>query len=354
MTGYQEILTDPSYAGQIITFTFPHIGNVGVNTQDSETPQKTLAVRGAVFCAPITQPSNWRATQNLNVWLQNQGIVALSGIDTRALTCHIRKNGMCKAALSYEPQNPQNLVQKAQKTPDMEGLNLSDTVTSPTPFSWTKPLHKLLRPTKSSPKKIPTRNSPHNSPHVVVVDYGTKNNILRLLCHFGARVSVVPSHTSAQKILALKPQGILLSNGPGDPAATAKTALPVIRALLQTQLPLFGVCLGHQLLALALGAKTQKMPQGHHGANHPVKNLLNGSVDIVSMNHGFCVSNLPDGVQKTHISLFDGTNCGLASPKRSCLFGPIPPRSLSRPPRQPSSVYNLPGYDPLTPLKTID
>ena len=304
MTGYQEILTDPSYAGQIITFTFPHIGNVGANEEDSETPhRKQPAAQGAIFHAPPTAPSNWRASQSLNAWLEQQNLIALSGVDTRALTHRIRRKGMLKAALAHGMTlSPQALVEKARNAPDMEGQDLTPSATGATPATWTQALWHPQEGYQhaSSPRR-----------DVVVVDYGIKSNILRLLCQVGCRPTIVPAQTPAQEILALKPQGIVLSNGPGDPAATAITAVPIIRRLLQANIPLFGICLGHQLLALALGAQTKKMPQGHHGANHPVKNLHSGSVDIVSMNHGFCVCKLPPNVQATHISLFDGTNCGL-------------------------------------------
>ena len=309
MTGYQEILTDPSYAGQIITFTFPHIGNVGANKEDIETANlaATSGVRGAVLRADITEPSNYRAISHLNDWLAARDIIAICGIDTRALTNLIRERGMPNAVIAHEPDavfDTGRLKGEAAEWPGLEGMDLAVEVTcaqrytwDETGWVWGKGYGRL-----SDPRH-----------HVVAVDFGIKRNILRCLADLGCKVTVVPATASGEDILGLEPDGIFLSNGPGDPAATGKYAVPEIKKLIASGIPLFGICLGHQILALALGASTVKMHQGHHGANHPVKDHTTDKVEITSMNHGFAVdgTSLPDGVAETHVSLFDGSNCGL-------------------------------------------
>jgi len=309
LTGYQEILTDPSYAGQIVTFTFPHIGNIGTNDEDIEdlNPAARAGAVGAIFKADVTDPSSYRAAGHLDQWLKRRGIVALSGIDTRALTALIREKGMPNAVIAHAPDGEfdvADLKRRAAEWTGLLGLDLAKEVTSgqssvwkETPWAWGAGYGEQAEPTM----------------HVVAVDYGVKRNILRLLAGLGAKVTVVPAKTGADEILAMKPDGIFLSNGPGDPAATGEYAVPVIKDLLKTDIPVFGICLGHQMLALALGGKTEKMHQGHHGANHPVKDHTTGKVEIVSMNHGFAVDSksLPEGVEETHISLFDGSNCGI-------------------------------------------
>jgi carbamoyl-phosphate synthase small subunit len=309
MTGYQEILTDPSYAGQIITFTFPHIGNVGTNEDDIETVNlaATPGARGVILHSAITQPSNYRATRHLDAWLKSRGVIGLSGLDTRALTALIRENGMPNAVIAHQPSGQFDLdalKSEAKAWPGLLGMDLVPMVTSgqrftwsETPWQWGEGYGELKQP------KF----------HVVAIDYGIKRNILRQLAGHACNVTVVPAKTSAEDILALKPDGIFLSNGPGDPAATGEYAVPVIRKLIERK-PVFGICLGHQMLGLAVGAKTMKMHQGHHGANHPVKDLKTGKVEITSMNHGFAVdrTTLPNNAVETHVSLFDGSNCGLA------------------------------------------
>ena len=308
MTGYEEILTDPSYAGQIITFTFPHIGNVGTNEDDIETVNlaATPGARGVVLHSAITAPSNYRATRHLDQWLKSRGVIGLAGIDTRALTAFIREKGMPNAVIAHEPSGRFDLAalaREAKEWPGLLGMDLVPMVTTgqrftwqETPWSWDEGYGELREPEF----------------HVVAIDYGIKRNILRQLAGNGCNVTVVPAQTSAADILALKPDGIFLSNGPGDPAATGEYAVPVIRTLIE-QKPVFGICLGHQMLALAVGGKTMKMHQGHHGANHPVKDLTTGKVEITSMNHGFAVDrdSLPENAVETHVSLFDGSNCGL-------------------------------------------
>jgi carbamoyl-phosphate synthase small subunit len=310
MTGYEEILTDPSYAGQIITFTFPHIGNVGTNEDDIETVNMaaTPGARGVILRTSITDPSNYRATRHLDQWLKARGIVGLSGIDTRALTALIREKGMPNAVIAHEPSGTfdlDTLKKEAREWPGLVGMDLVPMVTcgqrftwDETPWQWGEGYGRLSDPTF----------------HVVAVDYGIKRNILRLLASVGCKVTVVPAKTSAEDIFALKPDGVFLSNGPGDPAATGEYAVPVIRKLVDSGTPTFGICLGHQMLGIALGGRTEKMHQGHHGANHPVKDLVTGKVEITSMNHGFAVDkdSLPKNVEQTHVSLFDGSNCGLA------------------------------------------
>ncbi|HEX5007631.1 MAG TPA: glutamine-hydrolyzing carbamoyl-phosphate synthase small subunit [Hyphomonadaceae bacterium] len=310
MTGYQEILTDPSYAEQIVLFTFPHIGNVGANPDDQEesSQQGTAAARGAVFRAPPTPPANWRAVDHLGAWLQKRGIVGLSGVDTRALTRRIRELGMPKSAIAHDPQgniDGKALVAAAKSWKGVENADLAINVTSGQRFDSDDGLWKL----GGGFQKLGQAKF-----HVVLMDFGVKKNIIRNLVAVGARVTVVPAKTKAEDILALKPNGVVLSNGPGDPAATAEYAGPEIKKLIASGVPILGICLGHQMLALALGGKTKKMPQGHHGANHPVKDFTTGKVEIVSMNHGFTVDvdTLPAGVEESHRSLFDGTNCGLS------------------------------------------
>ncbi|MGX9176583.1 glutamine-hydrolyzing carbamoyl-phosphate synthase small subunit [Mesorhizobium sp. BHbdii] len=309
LTGYQEILTDPSYAGQIVTFTFPHIGNIGTNDEDIEdlNPVARAGAGGAVFKADVTNPSSYRAAAGLDQWLKKRGIVALSGIDTRALTALIREKGMPNAVIAHAPDgifDIDDLKRRAAAWSGLIGLDLAKDVTSgqssvwrETPWVWDEGFGEQTDP----------------SMHVVAIDYGVKRNILRLLSGLGAKVTVVPANTGAEEILAMRPDGIFLSNGPGDPEATGDYAVPVIQDLLKTDIPVFGICLGHQMLALALGGKTAKMHQGHHGANHPVKDHTTGKVEIVSMNHGFAVDadSLPRGVEETHVSLFDGSNCGI-------------------------------------------
>jgi carbamoyl-phosphate synthase small subunit len=310
MTGYQEILTDPSYAGQIITFTFPHIGNVGTNEEDIETLNlaATPGARGAILRTAITEPSNYRATHHLDQWLRRRGIIGLSGIDTRALTRLIREQGMPNAMIAHEPSGIFDLgalKREAAAWPGLVGMDLVPMVTSGQRFTWDETEWRWG-------EGYGRQENPEF--HVVALDYGIKRNILRLLAGAGCKVTVVPAQTSAEDILGMKPDGVFLSNGPGDPAATGEYAVPVIRKLVDSGVPTFGICLGHQMLGLALGGKTMKMHQGHHGANHPVKDLSTGKVEITSMNHGFAVDreSLPKHVEQTHVSLFDGSNCGLA------------------------------------------
>jgi carbamoyl-phosphate synthase small subunit len=319
MTGYQEILTDPSYMGQIVTFTFPHIGNVGVNLEDTEQfgDGAVTAARGAVFRDAPTDPANWRAQGDLCDWLARRGVVGLSGIDTRALTRRIREQGMPHAVIAHDPRGHFDLPAlraRAAGWTGLVGLDLAREATCRQSFTFNEGLWRW-------PEGYAEASATPRF-HVVVVDYGVKRNILRSLVSIGARLTVVPATTTADEVLALEPDGVLLSNGPGDPAATGVYAAPQIKALVASGVPVFGICLGHQMLALALGARTTKMDQGHHGANHPVKDLQTGKVEIVSMNHGFTVErdSLPDGVIETHVSLFDGTNAGIALKDRP-VFG---------------------------------
>lgn len=306
MTGYQEILTDPSYNGQIITFTFPHIGNVGCNEEDIESDGH-LGACGLIVREAITTPSNFRAKQHLNDWLIAKGITGISGVDTRALTRHIRKNGAQNAAIVSDEWQVasgkwQEVKEKLATYPSLKGMELAKKVTTQKTYEWTEPRWTFA----TGHLPLATKY------HVVAIDYGEKLNILRCLASLGCRITVVHAETSAEDILALKPNGIFLSNGPGDPAATGTYAVPVIKKLTDSGLPVFGICLGHQMLALALGGKTEKMHQGHRGANHPVKDLKTGKVEITSQNHGFVVSEeLPKDVEVTHRSLFDGTIQGL-------------------------------------------
>lgn len=315
MTGYQEILTDPSYAGQIITFTFPHIGNVGCNDEDVESGSApTLGANGLIVREAITEPSNFRATAHLNDWLKARGLRGISGVDTRALTRHIRLNGAQNCAIVVASRQSgmttDELLKKAQAAlelaPDMHGLELAAHVTTKEAYAWNIPRWEL-----GAGYQPRTDDS---LPHVVAIDYGVKLNILRSLTSAGVRLSVVPATATAEEIIALQPDGVFLSNGPGDPAATGSYAVPTIKKLLATSLPIFGICLGHQMLGIALGCRTEKMRQGHRGANHPVKDLRTGKVEITSQNHGFAISDtgLPEDVEVTHRSLFDGTIQGIA------------------------------------------
>ena len=309
MTGYQEILTDPSYAGQIITFTFPHIGNIGTNAEDSETSNLAMrsGVRGCVLRADVTDPSNYRSAEHLDRWLKSRGIIAICGVDTRALTARIRDKGMPNGVIAHDPKGQfdlANLKAEAKAWPGLLGLDLVPDVTTGQSYSWDET--RWAWGTGYGRDEKPEF-------HVDAIDYGLKRNILRCLASAGCKVTVLPATAKAADVLARKPDGIFLSNGPGDPAATGVYAVPEIRQLVASGLPVFGICLGHQMLALALGAKTAKMHQGHHGANHPVKDVTTQKVEITSMNHGFAVErdSLPKGVKETHVSLFDGTNCGL-------------------------------------------
>eukprot|EP01037_Dinobryon_pediforme_P007547 gene7547-biopygen4711 len=310
ITGYEEILTDPSYAGQIVTFTFPHIGNVGTNDEDIETINMASAAgaRGLIVQAAVTNPSNYRAAKHLDAWLKARGIIGLSGIDTRALTALIREKGMPNAVIAHHPEGKFDIARlkaEAAKWPGLEGMDLVPDVTSQQSLNWDETTWSL---DGGYGRNIASKYN------VVALDFGAKRNILRLLADEGCKVTVVPSTTSAADILALNPDGVFLSNGPGDPAETGKYAVPTIQALLDKRIPTFGICLGHQMLGLAVGAKTMKMHQGHHGANHPVMDFTTNKVEIVSMNHGFAVDvdTLPATAVETHRSLFDGTNCGIA------------------------------------------
>lgn len=310
MTGYQEILTDPSYAAQIITFTFPHIGNIGTNDEDIETVNLagSSGVRGCVVQAPITEAQNFRAQQHFNDWLKARGIIGISGIDTRALTALVREKGMPNAVIAHAPDGKFDLdalKAEAAAWPGIDGMDLVPSVTTAQRYDWTQRTWELG-------KGFGEQDAPQF--HVVAIDYGVKRNILRLLADAGCKITVVPATASAEDIIALNPDGVFLSNGPGDPAETGKYAVPVIQKILDTKIPTFGICLGHQMMALAIGAKTKKMHQGHHGANHPVMDFTTGKVEIVSMNHGFTVDEdtLPPNAKQTHKSLFDGTNCGVA------------------------------------------
>ncbi|EAQ12183.1 carbamoyl-phosphate synthase small subunit [Maritimibacter alkaliphilus HTCC2654] len=311
MTGYQEIMTDPSYAGQVVTFTFPHIGNVGVNPEDDET-QDPVA-EGMVVKWDPTEPSNWRAAEPLWNWLEKRGRIGIGGIDTRRLTRAIRQQGAPHVALAHDPDGDfdlEALVAKARAFPGLVGLDLAKNVTCAQSYRWDE-----MR--WAWPDGYPRLEQPKYK--VVAIDYGAKRNILRCLASAGCDVTVLPATATADEVMAHKPDGLFLSNGPGDPAATGEYAVPMIQKVLNdTDMPVFGICLGHQMLALALGAKTIKMNHGHHGANHPVKDLTTGKVEITSMNHGFTVDSqsLPAGVKETHVSLFDGSNCGIAMDDR--------------------------------------
>jgi len=310
MTGYQEILTDPSYMSQILAFTFPHIGNVGVNLEDveqiGEAPER--AARGVILRDVPTEPANWRATGGLDGWMTSRGVIGLAGVDTRALTQLIREKGAPHAVIAHDPDGKfdlEALTAQARDWKGLVGLDLAKDASTTQAFEWTEGAWEW--PTGYAQPEAGDKS-------VVVVDYGVKRNILRALASTGVKITVVPASTTAEDILARNPDGVVLSNGPGDPAATGEYAVPEIRKLLDSGKPLMGICLGHQMLAIALGAKTLKMEQGHHGANHPVKDLTTGKVEIVSMNHEFSVdgASLPEAVVETHVSLFDGTNCGIA------------------------------------------
>ena len=305
MTGYQEILTDPSYAAQIITFTFPHIGNVGVNAEDIETT--TPFARGLLVHSRITAPANWRATKSLDRWVEEHGLIGISGVDTRRLTRLIRDCGPPNGVIAYEPRRPLDiaaLAAEAAEWPGLEGMDLASEVSCRQTYQWDETAWDRER-------GYGRQRAPRH--HVVAIDYGAKRNILRMLAGHGCQVTVVPATASVEDVLRHEPDGIFLSNGPGDPAATAEYAVPVLRELIASGKPIFGICLGHQLMALALGGRTRKMARGHRGANHPVKDIETGKVEITSQNHGFVVDpdSLPSGVVPTHQSLFDNTNEGL-------------------------------------------
>jgi carbamoyl-phosphate synthase small subunit len=306
MTGYQEILTDLSYAGQIVCFTFPHIGNVGTNLEDIESQDP--ACKGLVVREPVSYPSNFRSRAHFEDWLDEHGITGISGVDTRALTQHIRNAGAQNALICFREENEEfdfaALQKKLAAHPSLEGLDLAKEVSTTQQYKWAQRRWEITRG---------YADGECNGMHVVAIDYGEKLNILRSLVETGCKVTVMPASATAEEILKVKPDGIFLSNGPADPAATGQHAVPVLRKLIASGTPIFGICLGHQLLALALGAETEKMHQGHRGANHPVKNLKTGQIEITSQNHGFVVAHgsLPPEVETTHISLFDGTIEGL-------------------------------------------
>lgn len=305
MTGYQEIMTDPSYAGQVVTFTFPHIGNTGVTPEDDETAEPVAA--GMVVKWNPTEPSNWRATGELTDWLAKRGRIGMGGVDTRRLTRAIRAQGAPHVAMAHNPDGKfdlEALVAAARGFAGLEGLDLAKDVTCAQSYQWDQ-----MR--WAWPEGYTSRSGPGHK--VVAIDYGAKRNILRCLASAGCEVTVLPATATADEVLSHEPDGVFLSNGPGDPAATGTYAVPMIQSVLERDIPVFGICLGHQMLALALGAKTIKMNHGHHGANHPVKDMETGKVEITSMNHGFTVDSqtLPKGVKETHISLFDGSNCGI-------------------------------------------
>jgi carbamoyl-phosphate synthase small subunit len=304
MTGYQEIMTDPSYAGQIISFTFPHIGNVGANVEDVEAT--TPAARGLVLATDITEPANWRAGRSFDDWLKSNGLVGIAGIDTRKLTRRLRDCGATTAAIQHAADgriDVQGLLREAASWPGLDGMDLAIEVTGRQTRSWDET-------TWSIESGYGTQAAPKH--HVVAIDYGAKRNILRELASAGCRVTVVPADATFDDVMRHQPDGIFLSNGPGDPAATGVYAVPVIRQLIESGKPVFGICLGHQLLALAVGGRTEKMHHGHRGANHPVKELATGKVEITSQNHGFMVmpESLPANCVPTHVSLFDGSNEG--------------------------------------------
>jgi len=310
MTGYQEILTDPSYSGQIITFTFPHIGNVGTNDEDIETVNMAAesGIRGVVLAAAITDPANYRAAKHLDAWLKSRNLIGISGVDTRALTALIRDKGVPNGVIAHAPDGDFDvdvLKAAAANWPGLVGMDLAKDASTTQSHPWSQTTWKWdtgFGDTNGGTFKV------------VAIDYGIKRNILRLLTDAGCNVTVLPATATADDVLAHQPDGVFLSNGPGDPAATGSYSVETIRKIVDKEVPTFGICLGHQMLALALGGKTMKMHQGHHGANHPVFDHTTGKVEITSMNHGFAVDadSLPDNVEQTHVSLFDGSNCGLA------------------------------------------
>jgi carbamoyl-phosphate synthase small subunit len=307
ITGYQEIMTDPSFEGQIITFTFPHIGNVGANHEDVEANHAHAL--GCIVREDVTAPSNFRAAEGFDAWLKARGKIGLAGVDTRALTRRIRAGGAPNGVIAHSASGTfdvEALLEKARAWPGLEGMDLAKEVSCEAHHLWEGGVWKLGFGYEAGAGE-------GARPHVVAIDYGSKHNIFRNLVKAGAKVTVLPATASFEDVMAHQPDGFFLSNGPGDPAATAEYAVPVIRQMLETGKPLFGICLGHQLLALAIGAKTTKMFQGHRGANHPVKRLEDGRVEITSMNHGFAVERgtLPSNARETHISLFDNSNCGL-------------------------------------------
>ena len=306
LTGYQEIISDPSYAGQIINFTFPHIGNVGTNKEDFESDK--IWTKGVIFNSEITSPSNYRSFQHLDAWLKKNKIVGITGLDTRSLTNFIRDKGAPKGTIAYSKKSKfhvNKLINSTIKWSGLKNLDLAEKVTTQKNYIW--------KGFKTWRKEYGFRKNNQNSFHVVAIDYGIKKNILRYFSDFKCKVNVVSCKTPAEKILSLKPNGVFLSNGPGDPAATGKYAIEIIQNLIKKKMPLFGICLGHQILALALGGKTKKMKLGHRGANHPVKNLISENVEITSQNHGFEVvrENLPKNIQITHKSLFDNSIEGI-------------------------------------------
>ncbi|HEY9554095.1 glutamine-hydrolyzing carbamoyl-phosphate synthase small subunit [Allosphingosinicella sp.] len=312
MTGYQEVMTDPSYAAQIVTFTFPHIGNVGANYEDLEADNPFAL--GCVVRQDVTAPSNFRAVQGFDQWMKANGRIGLSGVDTRALTRKIRVGGAPNGVIAHNAKGEfdvEALLRKARKWPGLEGMDLAKEVSCRQMFRWSQGLWRLGQGYEGSPSRL--REGLGEGPHVVAIDYGSKRNIFRNLADAGARVTVLPATATFDEVMAHEPDGFFLSNGPGDPAATGEYAVPVIQKLLETGKPLFGICLGHQLLGLAVGARTTKMFQGHRGANHPVKRLSDGRVEITSMNHGFAVEteSLPENARATHVSLFDGSLAGL-------------------------------------------
>ena len=307
MTGYEEILSDPSYAEQIVTFTFPHIGNVGSNDEDDETSNHAApAAKGMIIREAITSPSNYRNTQHLSKWLEQRGLIGLSGVDTRAITLRIRDHGMFNAAIAYQKDGAFDipaLAAQVRAFKGLEGADLAHSVSRGEIQEWKEGRwHWNEGFTEANTRK-----------HIVAYDFGAKKNILRCLSEAGCNVTLVPANMDSDAIMAIEADGYFLSNGPGDPAATGDRVLPTISRMIESGKPVFGICLGHQLLGLALGAKTIKMAQGHHGANHPVKDLTTGKVEITSMNHGFAIdrNSLPEGISETHVSLFDGSNCGI-------------------------------------------
>ncbi|MEM1365046.1 MAG: glutamine-hydrolyzing carbamoyl-phosphate synthase small subunit [Pseudomonadota bacterium] len=313
LTGYQEIITDPSYDGQVVAFTFPHIGNVGANAEDHEDYVPGTGAVGAIFKADITDPSSYRSGGHFDAWLNERGLIAMSGVDTRALTAMIREKGLANGVIAHSPDgkfNRDELVARAKAWAGLTDADLAKDVFDPTSKPWSQ------APWVWNEGFDEASDAGSETLNVVVLDYGVKRNILRLMAGLGMKLTVMPGDSTAEAVLAHKPDGVFISNGPGDPAATGAYAAETIRQIIAADVPLFGICLGHQMLALALGGKTIKMHQGHHGANHPVKDHTTGKVEIVSMNHGFAVDadSLPDTVEQTHVSLFDNTNCGLAVP----------------------------------------